>query len=460
MSKAYKELTKVSGKTKLSVIIGILAVLICIGGGLIYYFFGRDQTLPEEHLADALIQRVEQSKGRIHSTLHMDDVSLGLSETDAEMLGEIFENIDLEVDLSYDTEAGQLEGNLNFTVMGTSLLKADYYLDDTFIMLNVPLLYDRPVYGAYKEIYTKLSHPMMIGNIVALMEENGINADMFKGSALEESTVDHTIKTLVATSNKNQYNAYLKLDRSLYRELLVTYLVDNLEEVQTIEKSKDSEGDAWVYGLSYNHRQTNYFMSDISGLMTEDPLIKALADEVSAQLFDQIIADKNAYLLGLLTDRYIDTWDGSATEAIANEARAQVASELLNRFEHLDKTTSDLMDQVYIRYGFDPEALIEQSDLNTQFYVNNEDQLTETNSDLHLDLSSITDKDHWIDMTINSRFYGAEDFEIIGFKEEACDNLGAMNLMEIVGFITEVSDNFDKNIRSNPMLSDLFHFDL
>ncbi len=460
----------------------ILIVIILVGAILgAGYVFGKDMVLslfktPEQLLVDGFFNSMEARTGEIYTTIELEDfqVNSGDEESD-KMIEDIIKDMQLETSMRFDQKERQVEGELSLRMMSTSLVEVDYYVTDEFLIVDVPLLYDEPMYW---DIYSLLG--MLRGGVADGSFE--ANLGMFDGPDLDaDLPLDKELEVDFELLHENYdeykdmldrdtFKTYDEIDFEPYKEIMVPYYEDAIDSIEDDEYEMEVDSDVSFkgsrYEIDFNYEDYMDMTTELIEILSDDESIQAFMEEIVTMLIERIIDNEDYAFYALLAEESIsdiDEWDEDFEDEL-DDIKDDMLDDIEDGFKDLEDSIDEAKDEANDTAGQDVEALIE--DMDVSLYIDLDDngyirsQVFEIEGALQTGEADMADPfamniENVKLKTIVEYNLLDEEVDIEGIDEDDAIDVGAMNEEELSDFEEEIQNNLLESLMSNPAFSDL-----
>lgn len=476
----------VKAKKKKSKLPIILVVLILIAAlGVTGYVFGKDMVLsmfksPEERLIDGLFDSMEARSGEIYTSIELEDLELTTSDPESDASFEdLLKNMKIESMIRFDQEKRQFEGDLNLRLMGTSLVSADYYMTDEYLIVDVPLLYDQPMYWDLYTLLASLQEGVSDGSFEAQLgmfatSDFGLESEIDRNVYIDFERLDESYDNYKDMLDRDTYKSYDAIDWSDYKAIMVPYIEEHLDDIEDDEFEMDFDSDVSYkgsrYSVEYDYEESSELMKSLVEVLAEDDHIKVFLEEIVTMLIDRVIENEDYTMYALLLEEPMDDieeWDGDFQDDL-EDLQEDMFDDIEDAFDDLEDSVDDAEDQVISSQDLDIEELMDAMDIEMTLDLDEEgyfrSQIISVEGSLgeggEIDLMSPSlDFIEFIGFNIVNEFNLLDqEVEFDGIDKEDAIDIGRMNEEEMDEFEGQIQMHLFEALQNNPAFSGLMGY--
>lgn len=426
----------------------LAAMAVIIAGGIFAYLNFVDRRTTEEKLTDALFETAEAQRGEVTSVIAFDELALDMSDSDTAMIAEILRDMTLTSIARYDMGSRQIEGELDLEIIGTTLVGVDYYLDQEYLMLDVPLLHDQALYIRLEDLMDLMQGQMMDNLMGAVSQDTP--ATSAAGYEVEGVELQSAVDVIFDVIDWNSYESYNAIDQGAYKALIAAYLLEASKE--TVE---DEEGIS--YTISYDQNRTTALLEDVMAQLADDAEAKEFIEEVINRFFDRVIEEKNWLLYDVVMGSSSDSlgWADGQYEADMEMKRADTLEGFTEGLADIENELDSLQGDSAGNAFIDFENAV---DMDIQWHLDAENDLDQQRIIMDIDLSDVVMAEAFAKISIHSdlsRFKEPVTFKGVDFAGGI--DVGSLDEEALMELFMEIQNNVFENMTNNPMFSDLFY---
>lgn len=477
------EPVKVKKKSKLPVLLIILVVIVAIGGA--GYVFGKEYVLalfktPEERLVDGFFNSFEARSGEIYTTIELEELELdtGDEQNNKDLIA-LIQDMKLETELIFDQNARELEGSLNLMKAGTSLVKVDYYLNDDYVIVDVPLLYDEPMYWELYALLDTARTGMTDGSFESNLSMFGApSMDLPTGDTLvpedayiDFELLDESFEDYKELLDRDVYKSYDAIDWAPYKEVMVPYFetaIDSFEEDEyELEYDSDMSFKGVRYEIEYDYDDYNDMIFELVEVLADDDNLKAFIEEVVTTWFETVIENEDYAMYALLSGESmddVDEWDSDFEDDLT-DLQDEILDNINDGLDDLDDSIEEAKDGAYYSTDVDVDDLMNTLDVNLTYDLDDEGYLRSQATHIEGSLSDVMGGMDEMPISVEIgqiaiksmvEFNNMDkEVDIEGIDKDDAVDVGSMNEEEMSEFQDELGANLIESLMSNPAFSEM-----
>lgn len=469
-------------KSKLPVLLVILVLIAAISGA--GYVFGREFVAslfktPEERLVDGFFNSMEARSGEFYYVLELEELEIDSGDPESDkMLQDILGDMKVESSVIYDQKAREMEGTLNLKMMGTSLVKADYYLNDDYVIVDVPLLYDEPMYWELHALIDSIRTGMNDGTLESSLSMFGETPDaplvspiVPEDTYIDFELLDESFEDYKDLLDRDTFKSYDSIDWTPYKEVMIPYFedaIDGMEESEfEMEFDSDVTYDGVRYEIDYNYEDNSDMVFELVEVLSEDENIRAFLEEVFTTWIERIIENEDYAMYALISSESmddVDEWDSDYEDELMDQLD-DILDNMDDAFDDLSDTIEDAKDDAYYSTDVDIDELMDALAITMTYDLDNAGYLRSQLMEIEGSIAEATGgmanmpvalKIDKIKIKSMTEFNNLDqEVDIDGIDKDDAIDVGSMDEEELAQFQDELGANLLSSIMSNPAFSEM-----
>lgn len=462
---------KVKKKSKLPNILIIILLIAAIGTA--GYIFGKDRIMemfktPEERLVDGFFNSLDMRRGEIYTTFLIDDLELNTGDDEMDQMVEgILKDLQVGAMVRFDEKQRRFEGNLDLQLMGASLVGANYYVTEDYLILDIPLLYDEPLYW---DLYEMLETVNENGSMLSM----GYGMEDFSEPALDIDAVKESYDRYKDLFDRDVYDTYAELDWTEYKMIMLPYYEDHILNIDEGEFEMVFDSDVTFngtqYTVEYDYLDNLEVSEEIIEAIVYDENVKAFVEEVITTFIGRIIETEDPIMYGIITERplgEIIEWNSDYKDALEIK-QGELIEAIDDMFDEMELSYIEAQDEASMSMDVSIEDLINAFDvemvlgLDENGYLRSQAYEVEGSVDLGDSMGMMMPSGELIKhiemKVVNEYNLINEDLDFDDIDKDDALDIGAMSEDELQAFMMEVQENIMATFMENPLFSDFLGF--
>ena len=164
-------------RNRRAIIIGIVIALAVMGVvALAYQYILSQRLTPEQRLSNGVLMAGAAERGLVTTTVTLEALELPPGLLNENVPVDYLADAGLESHSYYDLGEGRFEGTTDLVYLGLDIVSFDWYVDDTYVLIDSSILYNDPLYISYEDLYALSINPMLRQVVVSMMARGNSSA--------------------------------------------------------------------------------------------------------------------------------------------------------------------------------------------------------------------------------------------------------------------------------------------
>jgi len=451
------------------IILLILIALALISAAV--FAFGKGIAVfksPEEKLVDALFKTYEARSGEVYSTFKFKKIAYesGNPEQDKIMV-DLLKDLELKHVVRFDGKKQELEGELEIDIKGTNLAKIGYYLNNTYLIVDAPIAYEKPIAIDLSSILMELrsKKDTELGDLM----DTGLDMSILD-TASEEPILDlkelgKSYKNYKDMYDRDLYKSYKKLDWTPYKKYMISYYKSAIDEVEKgrfemdFDDNESYRGSA--YSIDYDRDDVEDLSDDLFEVFIEDEHIRDLIEEVIDVIIKRVIDNKDYIMYAILAEEDfedVEEWDKSYKKEMKG-IKKDLLDDVDDAFDDLEDNREEKKDEALENADIDINTLLDDAKIKQTIQMDKAGYVRSSQMEIE---GTMEEEEGTVisfeTVILTEGLNFDDDVDIKGMDKKDALDYSAMSAEEKGAFNQELMMKLYGEFQSNPIFSEATSF--